>query len=105
MKILLFAALICGSALLSACADMRWTKAGADPAAVSRDRDECRATALTLGAPSGAAVVTPPDQPVERGAMPVGARPAATADERFIAEHEVVRLCMQRRGYQLQSAR
>jgi hypothetical protein len=37
--------------------------------------------------------------------MPVGTRPAATADERFIAEHEVVRLCMQRRGYQLQSAR
>ncbi len=104
MKRLFPAALILSAILAGACADLRWTKAGADDAAVSRDLDECRATGLTRGAPAGGAGVTPPDQPVERGATPVGARPAASANERFIAEHEVVSACMQRRGYRLQSA-
>ena len=86
---------------LGACADMDWTRPGADKAAVSRDLDECRGRALR-GSPPEAAGRTQDPQLVDRGANPNTGR---TSNERFIAEHDAVRQCMVGRGYQLTPAR
>src|SRR5687767_7361203 len=92
--------------LLAACAEMRWSKPGADQAAVSRDLDECRGNALRRAAPLGPGAPTAdPQVPVDRAATPAGNRSATgSSNERFIAEHENVRVCMTGRGYQLQPA-
>ena len=90
----------CALAVLAACAEMDWTKAGADKAAVTRDLDECRGRALR-GVQPPAASVTHDPQAVDRGGSPSGSRPATGANERFIAEHEAVRQCMVARGYKL----
>ena len=105
MKKLLFApALAAGLVLLGACADMRWTKSGADEATVSRDLDQCRAAALRRAAPPAAGTVAAdPQVSVERAGVPAGNRSVAgSANERFIAEHESIRVCMTGRGYQLE---
>ena len=85
---------------LGACADMQWTKAGADTAAVSRDLEQCRASALRGAAPAAAAM-SQDAQVVDRAAAPIAGRPAGTTNERFVAEHEDTRRCMVSRGYQL----
>jgi hypothetical protein len=92
----------CGAmALLTACAEMDWTKPGADKAATSNDLEHCRGVALGRSTPQAVAA--------ERGTTTSGviapARPAGTANERVIAEHEAVRQCMQAKGYQLTPAR
>ena len=89
---------------LGACAEMRWTKAGADPAAVSRDLDECRASALGRAPAQSAGGLSRNTQAIEGTAAPLGTRAPGSSNERFIAEHEDVRLCMVRRGYQLKPA-
>lgn len=105
MKTLNLAALVAASTLLfSACAEMRWAKTGADAPTVARDLNECRAGALTGGGPRAPGIATQDAQMIDRGASPSAARPAGTSNDRFIAEHEDVRVCMLRRGYQLQPA-
>ena len=94
MKRLLPPATIAFALSIGGCAEMDWTKPGADNAAVSRDLEECRGPALR-GAVPAAAVGTPPS-PADRGGTPT--RPAGTSNERFIAEHESVRQCMAGRG-------
>lgn len=89
---------------LVACADMDWTKPGADKAAVSRDLDDCRGAALR-GASPPAAGATQDAQMVDRGGALATTRPAATSNERFVAEHESVRRCMAAKGYQLSPAK
>jgi hypothetical protein len=94
----------CAIALaLAACADMDWTKAGADKAMVSRDLDDCRGNALRNAPPPGAVASQDP-QMVDRGSAPNTGRPAGSSNERFIAEHEAVRQCMVSRGYKLTPA-
>ena len=89
----------------SACAEMRWTKPGTDANQASRDLDACRGEALQRSGPREAGPFGPDRQfTVERGTGASGARPAGTSDERFIADHEEVRVCMLRRGYQLRPA-
>ena len=99
-------ALYAGALALSlvACADMDWTKPGADKAAVSRDLDDCRGAALRGAAPP-AAGVTHDAQTVDRGGALATTRPAASSNERFVAEHETVRRCMAAKGYQLSPAK
>ena len=86
--------------LLAACADMDWTRPGADKAATSNDLEDCRAVALGRSTTQAVAA--------ERGTTTSGviapARPSGTANERFIAEHEAVRQCMTAKGYQLTPA-
>jgi hypothetical protein len=100
------AALLFAAAMLIAggCAEMRWTKPGADAAAVSKELADCRATALQRSGPRGPAIPSQDPQMIDRGATPMATRAAGTSSERFSAEHEEVRVCMQRRGYQLQPA-
>ena len=85
-----------------ACAEMRWTRPGADANQASRDLDACRGAALQRSGPRGADVEM--RSAVERGTSAASARPAGTAEDRFIAEHEEVRTCMLQRGYQLRPA-
>ncbi|HEX2827808.1 MAG TPA: hypothetical protein VHP37_15755 [Burkholderiales bacterium] len=92
----------CAAALaLAACADMDWTKPGADKAAVSRDMDDCRGAWLRRAEPPEAKASQERTQP----AVVSPGRPAGSANERFIAEHEAVRQCMVAKGYQLAPAR
>lgn len=99
------AILVAAALLAGGCAEMRWTKPGADAAAASRDLDECRAGALSRSGPRGPSMPSQDPQMIDRGASPMATRPAAGSNDRFIAEHEDVRVCMQRRGYQLTPAR
>ena len=87
--------------LLTACADMDWSKAGADKATVSRDMDDCRGTWLRRSEPPEAKASQERTQP----AAVAPGRPAGNANERFIQEHDAVRQCMQSKGYQLTPAR
>jgi hypothetical protein len=81
---------------------MRWAKPGADSAAVARDLDDCRASTLARAGPRAPVVGTQQAPMTDRGPSP--SRSASSANDRFIAEHEDVRVCMLRRGYQLQPA-
>jgi hypothetical protein len=90
--------------LVAGCADMRWTKSGADAATAARDLDDCRASALQHAPPRGPGVPSQDPQVIDRGASPVATRPPGTSNERFIVEHESVRVCMLQRGYRLQPA-
>jgi len=88
-----------------ACAEMRWTRPGADANQASRDLDACRGAALQRSGPRGAGAAGADMQnSIERGTSASGTRPAGTSDDRFIAEHEEVRVCMLQRGYQLRPA-
>ena len=87
------------TSMLHACADLHWTKPGADAAAVSRDMDACRAMALK----AAAAPVAPAGstEAVTDHARPRAMQPSAGSNERFVAEQEVIRRCMTHRGYAL----
>src|SRR5687768_11558520 len=90
---------------VGACAEMRWSKPGVDANQASRDLDACRGAALQRSGPRGAGTAGADMQSaVERGTSASGTRPAGTSDDRFIAEHEEVRVCMLQRGYQLRPA-
>lgn len=83
---------------LASCAELRWHKAGAEPAALSRDLSECRALAQ------------------ERTQRMWGAAPPASSDPRFgapsapsqadlrLQESQAVSACMRQRGYVLAPA-
>ena len=85
------------------CAELRWSKSGADAALVSRDLDECRSAALR----GANAPISTPGQVDGRSdgvGRPGVMTPAAGSNERFIAEHEDLSRCMRRRGYELKPA-
>lgn len=85
--------------MLSGCADLQWTKPGADATAVSRDLDACRAVALqSAGAPVAPARST--EAVTDRG-RPGSMQTTAGSNERFVAEQETIRRCMSSRGYVL----
>jgi hypothetical protein len=92
----------CAAASLLACAEMDWTRPGADKAAVSRDMDDCRGAWLRRAEPPE---VNASQQSTTSAVTTAPTRPAATANERFIAEHDAVRQCMSAKGYQLTPAR
>src|SRR4051812_18018123 len=81
---------------VAACADMDWTRPGADKAAVSQDLDACRGIALGRSQPANP---IRPEDTVSRSQAPT--RPAGSSNERFIAQHEDVSRCMSGKGYRL----
>lgn len=87
------------AAMLHGCADLQWSKPGADAAAVSRDLDACRAVALNAAAPPVAPVAS--TESVTDHGRPRAMQPSAGSNERFVAEQEVIRRCMAHRGYAL----
>ena len=88
-------------ALLAGCANMEWSKPGADASAVSRDLEACRGVALSRSGPALSPVGSS-DAATDRGST--RGMPSSTMDsnERFVAEHAEVQRCMQKRGYTLQ---
>ena len=87
------------ASMLSGCADLHWTKPGADATAVSRDLDACRAVALsTAAAPVAPSAST---ESVTDHGRPRAMQPTAGSNERFVAEQETIRRCMASRGYAL----
>lgn len=99
MKTLFSATVLAAAVLLQGCAQMQWTKPGADAATIARDQNECRSVALGRAAPTVAGRGGP-DSRTDGGRSPVMA-PAQGSNERFVAENEEVRRCMLQRGYQL----
>lgn len=84
------------------CAELRWHKDGADAAALERDLAECRREAHVQAdrrtAPSapGPRIVG-----VDALGRPIIAPPEQHERERFMAEHDLTRYCMGKRGYKL----
>ncbi|HUP95647.1 MAG TPA: hypothetical protein VM164_12120 [Burkholderiales bacterium] len=106
MKTILRTGVLVMCIAFSACAEMRWTKPGADVNQASRDLDACRGAALQRSGPRGvgAAAGAEMQGTIERGTIAPSTRAAGTSDDRFIADHEEVRTCMLQRGYQLRPA-
>ena len=88
--------------LVQGCAEMQWSKPGADAAAIAREQDECRAAAIGRAGPPVAGRGSL-DARSDGGRPPVMA-PTQGSNERFVAEHEEMRRCMMERGYQLKPA-
>jgi len=86
--------------VLPGCAEMHWSKPGADTAAVSRDLDECRALALKSAGPAVAPASS--TEGISDQGRPRVMAPTAATNERFVAEHEAASRCMTARGYRLQ---
>ena len=102
MKTVPYAASL-GIVLLAAgCAEMQWSKPGANAAAVARDQDECRSAALGRAGPPVAGRTSLEAR--TDGSRPPVMAPAQGSNERFVAEHEEVRRCMIERGYTLKPA-
>src|SRR5689334_17440531 len=92
------AALLGSFALLAACAQTQWTKAGVSPDVVARDLDECREVAMRQTPPPGLAPAL--TQGVNPAFGPMPGSPAATeSSTRFVEEQQDVRQCMVKRGY------
>ena len=96
-------ALAAVAALASAagCADLHWYKEGTSAQALESDLAECRGEARRNAGPDPR--LLRPDA----GRIVAGStfRPAASSGQldgdRFLVEHDLTRICMQRRGYEL----
>jgi hypothetical protein len=88
---------------LAGCADLTWQKEGASAAALEQDLAECRAEAR-LGAGPDPRLVRPDAGRIL--GMDGAGRPTAGSSgrldaDRFLVEHDLTRICMNRRGYEL----
>jgi hypothetical protein len=88
--------------VLSGCADLSWHKEGASAAALENDLAECRGEARRNAGPDPRLVR--PDAGRIVG-MNSAFRPSASSGQldgdRFLVEHDLTRICMQRRSYEL----
>ena len=80
---------------LSACGGVRWHKAGADDAALTKDLGECRRKAQTRGGIAGS--VGPPTSVDPRFGGPSGPSQA----DLMMQESQATGACMRERGYVL----
>lgn len=80
---------------LASCAQLRWQKAGADEAAISRDLSDCSKLAREKGARAGNLGLPPVWDP--RFGAPVGPSQA----EQQMQERQAADACMRERGYRL----
>ena len=90
------------TALIAACADLRWHKDGADAQALERDLAECRQQAHFQA--ERQAVPTMPGSRiigVDRLGRPVLGQPERLDSDRAMVEHDLARHCMGRKGYRL----
>jgi len=89
--------------LAAGCADLRWHKDAAEPAALARDLDEC--TQIARARAAREAWLPGASLPRIVGSDPRGraivSAPGRDDSERFLLEHDLVRLCMGERGYEL----
>jgi hypothetical protein len=91
--------------LTAACAEMQWSKEGATTADLERDLAVCREQARAqaerqaVPQPGGPRIVG-----VDRFGRPIVSQPEQLDGERFMAEHDLTRYCMSKRGYKLAPA-
>src|SRR5690348_13262645 len=82
--------------LLGGCADLRWSKDGADDATLARDLDDCARNARAQA--SSQALANGPATPQVMGVDPQGrafvANPFPANSDRYIMEHDLQRFCM-----------
>jgi hypothetical protein len=95
------AGLLCG-----ACADLQWQKPCATAEALDSDLAECRGEARRNAGPDPRLVR--PDAGrivgIDAAARPVLASSGRLDGDRFLVEHDLTRICMNRRGYELAPA-
>ena len=93
--------------LVAGCADLRWHKDGADAGTLARDLDECR----QMGRAQAMREAWPPGPSVPRivGTDPQGraimGSPGQLDADRYLAEQDLARMCMNGKGYELVPAR
>jgi hypothetical protein len=94
--------LVTSASVLPGCADLQWQKAGATAEALENDLAECRGEARRNAGPDLRLIQ--PDAGRIQG-MDAASRPSASSGrldgERFLVEHDLTRICMNRRGYEL----
>jgi hypothetical protein len=97
--------LLTSALVLLGCADLQWHQAGASAQAMESDLAECRAQARLAAGPDARLLRTDAGRLV--GLTSSSISPAASGrldGERFLAEHDLTRICMNRRGYELAPA-
>lgn len=90
-------------ALSAACADMRWSKPGADSAKLEEDLAQCRGEAR-LHAARESAPRMPGSSPVIRAdsmGRPVVAQPGPRGMDPLVLEQDLTSSCMRGKGYAL----
>lgn len=93
-------------ALAAGCAELQWQKEGATAEATENDLAECRGEARINAGPDARFVRPDAGRIVglSAGGRPVPGSAGALHTDRFIAEHDLTRTCMQRKGYELAPA-
>ncbi|MBI2509547.1 MAG: hypothetical protein HYV99_06170 [Betaproteobacteria bacterium] len=91
------------AAALGACADVRWHKPGAGAAELDRELGQCRQearfrSAREAGLPGSA---LPQTIVVDPQGRTIAVQPRSPDSERFLLEHDLMRLCMRQKGYEL----
>jgi hypothetical protein len=93
-------------AVSAGCADLQWQKAGATAEALETDLAECRGEARMHAGPDPRFLR--PDAGrivgVDSASRPVPASSGRLDGDRFLVEHDLTRICMNRRGYELAPA-
>ena len=88
------------------CADLQWQKTGATAEALETDLAECRGEARMNAGPDPRFLR--PDAGrivgVDSASRPVPASSGRLDGDRFLVEHDLTRICMSRRGYELAPA-
>jgi hypothetical protein len=89
--------------LLAGCANLRWHKDGADAAALERDLGECQqqAHAQAVRQSWSYGLSSPPIIGVDAQGHALLSQPRRTDSDLFFMEHDLERICMRGRGYQL----
>ncbi len=88
--------------LVTACAEMQWSKDGAAPADLERDLAACREQAQvqaerqSVPHAGGPRIVG-----VDPAGRPIVSQPERIDGDRFLAERDLTRHCMGRKGYKL----
>jgi hypothetical protein len=99
-------AVISAGLLCGACADLQWHKTGATAEALESDFAECRGEARMNAGPDPRFLR--PDAGrivgVDSASRPVPASSGRLDGDRFLVEHDLTRICMNRRGYELAPA-
>jgi hypothetical protein len=97
---------IAAIALSTGCADLQWQKAGATAEALETDLAECRGEARMNAGPDPRFLR--PDAGrivgIDSASRPVPASSGRLDGDRFLVEHDLTRICMNRRGYELAPA-
>jgi hypothetical protein len=92
--------------LVAGCAEMRWSKPGADPAKLEEDLAQCRGEARLQAARESVPRIPGSSQAIRADATgrPVVAPPASRGTDTLVLEQELTSSCMRGKGYALAPA-